>query len=527
MQEVAGEVTAPTNSWLAPLANPWATTSLAAIALYAVLSAGAKMNGQRSLFTFLMVHHRWVFAVPLGLVSVIYNAIFYVRNWIAVTLRAAPKQHAARVAKVQAQVAAWAERKDGTRLCTARPGYLTTSLRIGKYKHSPKYTKISVPLHDVIGIDEERRTVRVEPLVTMGQVSATLLREGWTLAVLPELDDLTVGGLICGCGVETSSHVHGMVQSTIASVEVVVADGSVVTATPTNEHSDLFFSLPWSHGTLGFLVGAELRIVPAKSHVRLTYSPHHSREDFIREFTAASCRGTRVDPASEFHVKDGARPHSFVEGLMYSQQSGVVMTAELSDLPPSAARDGPENKIGRWYKPWFYKHVETILGRGEKVVEYIPLRDYYVRSRFAQHTLSHILTLRMSQHRHTTAIFWEMEQIVPFGNHPLFRWLLGWAFPPKVSLLKLTQTAEIKELYKKNHVVQDLLVPISEMDRALSAVDEHFGVFPLWLCPMLLPKEPERGFIGPPGTRADAADASAAPEGAMFVDIGACKSRTD
>ena len=26
------------------------------------------------------------------------------------------------------------------------------------------------------------------------------------LAVLPELDDLTVGGLVCGVGVETSSH---------------------------------------------------------------------------------------------------------------------------------------------------------------------------------------------------------------------------------------------------------------------------------------------------------------------------------
>lgn len=29
-----------------------------------------------------------------------------------------------------------------------------------------------------------------------------------------------------------------------------------------------------SHGTLGFLVGAELSIVPAKKYIKLTYSPY-------------------------------------------------------------------------------------------------------------------------------------------------------------------------------------------------------------------------------------------------------------
>lgn len=37
------------------------------------------------------------------------------------------------------------------------------------------------------------QTVRVEPLVTMGQLTATLDPLGWTLPIVPELDDLTVG----------------------------------------------------------------------------------------------------------------------------------------------------------------------------------------------------------------------------------------------------------------------------------------------------------------------------------------------
>ena len=36
------------------------------------------------------------------------------------------------------------------------------------------------------------------------------------------------------------------------------------------------------------------------------------------------------------------------------------------------------NHVTRWYKPWFYKHVETFLSRGEGE-EYIPLREYLLR----------------------------------------------------------------------------------------------------------------------------------------------------
>ena len=48
--------------------------------------------------------------------------------------------------------------------------------------------------------------------MTMGQLNRTLNRLGWTIAVLPELDDLTVGGMVMGTGIETSSHKYGLFQ---------------------------------------------------------------------------------------------------------------------------------------------------------------------------------------------------------------------------------------------------------------------------------------------------------------------------
>ena len=56
--------------------------------------------------------------------------------------------------------------------------------------------------------------------------------------------------------------------------------------------------------------------------------------------------------------------------------------------------------------------------------------------------------------RHTRSLFWEGELILPFGNHPLFRWTLGWLMPFKVPLLKATHTEALAEYYDSRHVVQ-------------------------------------------------------------------------
>ena len=56
----------------------------------------------------------------------------------------------------------------------------------------------------------------------------------------------------------------GLYQEAVAAYEVVLGDGSLVRATRDNEYSDLYYCLPWSHGTLGFLVALELQIVPVK-----------------------------------------------------------------------------------------------------------------------------------------------------------------------------------------------------------------------------------------------------------------------
>jgi len=76
----------------------------------------------------------------------------------------------------------------------------------------------------------------------------------------------------------------------------------------------------------------------------------------------------------------------------------------------------------------------------------------------------------------TRQFFIGCQDIIPFGNHPVFRFLCGWLMPPKISLLKLTQGQTVKRLYEQHHVVQDMLVPLTRLGDCLATFDEEIKV---------------------------------------------------
>ena len=74
------------------------------------------------------------------------------------------------------------------------------------YDHFEFIVQIEINLSNIISLDTERRIVRVEPMVSIGILNDYLIKLGWTVPVVPELDDLTIGGLVMGGGIETTSH---------------------------------------------------------------------------------------------------------------------------------------------------------------------------------------------------------------------------------------------------------------------------------------------------------------------------------
>ena len=335
-------------------------------------------------------------------------------------------------------------------MCTARPGYKSITMQTLTYKK--RLHRIAVDLPDILHVDEKARTVRVEPCCTIGQLNDYLVEKGWTLPVVPEIDDLTIGGLVMGGGIESTSHKYGLFQYICRSFEVVLADGSV-TECSAKDNPDLFSAIPFSYGTLGFVTAVTIDIIPYQPYVKLSYRPVFSLEEAIKVFRRATVQ----------------EKNDSVEGIMFGLNEGVIMTGNFID--EFAPADGHFNKIGRWYKPWFHEYVRSIL-RGSKKrngneaelrVDIIPTTDFF--------------------HRHNRSCFWMLDYLIPFGNNPLFRYPFGWCLPPKHALIKWLKEKFVPPEVLDKFVCQDFGIKLEDLKEMVEEVDEVTQVYPLWLCP--------------------------------------------
>ena len=375
--------------------------------------------------------------------SFVYDFIQRIRNTIFFYSGQRPALHKQRVEDIQRAVRAWDQAGRKKRLCTARSAAAGMNTRMPDFKAACNKIDVS-GLRDVLEIDEKAMTVTAEPLVDMGYVSRFLVPRQLALQCLPEMDDLTVGGLVNGYGVSTASHRYGTMQDAIVAVEIVLPDGAVVVARADNEHRDLFLSIPWAHGTLGIVVSVTLRLVRVKPYLKMRYIPCFTFEELDNKINAL-LKG----PAEEFP--------DYLEATLYSPTTAVIQAGYLTERIPNL----PVNHISRWYKPWFYKHVEQALFREQVIEELLPLRDYY--------------------HRHTKSIYWELEDMIPFANHPVYRWFLGWLGAPKVSLVKATQGVAVRRATLYKHVCQEFMVPLRLLDQLHSLYTSEFHTYPLLL----------------------------------------------
>ncbi|RKP23159.1 24-dehydrocholesterol reductase [Syncephalis pseudoplumigaleata] len=431
------------------------------------------------LLEFFTEHRGWVLVGTVLPLSFLFDHYFRVRNWYYRHFLSAPHLHDVRVREVQRQVCAWNEAGRQKPMVTARPPWLAMSLRVESFKESCE--KIKINLHDILEVDTARMTVRCEPLVDMGQITRHLIPMGYALSVMIEMDDLTVGGLLMGVGVEVSSHIYGFLSETVVAYEVVLGDGSLVRCTR-EENADLFHALPWSHGTLGFLVAAELKIVPVKPYVHVKYIPCHTQDEYANKLSL---------------ITHAPNTPEFVEATIYSRETAVIFTGDFSDGPP-ASQKHKINHVGRWWKPWFYKHVESFLEKGEDE-EWIPLRQYY--------------------HRHTRSIFWELREVIPFCNAWWYRWVFGWLGAPKIAFIKLTSTPAVREASVYSHVVQDLVVPLTELKNAVNLYDDAFDVYPLLFYPVRIYKQDD-GYQGMLHTPRNLRTAEDGRQYEMYCDLG-------
>jgi len=395
----------------------------------------------------LMTEHIWMFTVWIIPISVCYDILWWVRTrWIYwISRKDSHLRHYEKVKDVQRQVEEWNKSGCKQPMCTARPGWQSITFQQQLYKK--KMFNVKIDMGGILKIDTENKFVRVEPMVTIGNLNDFLIGQGWTLPIVPELDDLTIGGLVMGGGIESTSHKYGLFQSICQAYELVLGDASSVWCSPT-ENPDLFVAQPFCYGTLGFLTCVDIDIIPYKPYMKLTYHSVNSLDAAVDKFAEVT-----NDPEVDS-----------VEGIIYTMDSGVIMSGKFVDRVPPQAKYNP---INRWYKPWFYTHVEKYMDdEFQKTgnVEYIPTNDFY--------------------HRHNRAYFWLLKIVLPFANNVVFRWLFGWSMPVKFALVKRMRQKLLPEEVNVNFVLQDYIIGLKHLKEALRLCHDKMEIYPIWLCPL-------------------------------------------
>ena len=115
-------------------------------------------------------------------------------------------------------------------------------------------------LNKFISIDETRKTVTVEGGIRYGELAPLLDKKGYALQNLASLPHISVAGSIA-----TATHGSGVTNGNLATevrgLEMVIADGSIVTLTQ-DKDGELFLGAVVGLGALGYITKVELAIEP-------------------------------------------------------------------------------------------------------------------------------------------------------------------------------------------------------------------------------------------------------------------------
>lgn len=293
----------------------------------------------------------------------------------------------------------------------------------------------------VIRVDEHARYADVEGMTTYEDLVRETLPFGLMPAVVPELKSITVGGAATGVGIESSSFRYGFVHETIREVEVLLADGSVVSAAPDNDHRDLLLGFPNSYGTLGYALKLTVALVPVKPYVKI----RHERFSDVQTFCHALdrvCREKRVD---------------FVDGVLFAPNECYVTTGEFVDR-------------AEWVSDYTGQHIYYQSIR-RKEIDYLTIHDYIWRW--------------------DTDWFWCSKH---FGvQHPVIRRLWGkkrlrstvyWKLRKRYAESRLAQALTSVFTRPQEAVIQDVEVPIEHAPEFVRFFQDEIKIAPVWVCPV-------------------------------------------
>jgi glycolate oxidase len=253
----------------------------------------------------------------------------------------------------------------------------------------------TIKMSRVVEINPPNLYVTVQPGITLKELEERLHEQG--LALNQEQGSLkiaTVGGSIATSGFSRKHQKYGTIADRIMSLEVVLADGSVLRTGPKILYTSTGYRLHQlfiaSEGTLGIITEATLRVEPvpeARDAVMAFY------DDFWKSFEAAEkLMSTSVTfAASEAFEVDDAQPYGGPKGetsILYVLLEGTkgeveAETAFVSRILKEtggalSSRENAMKFVNKYTSQWC--GARAITGFEDALTTYVPMervREFY------------------------------------------------------------------------------------------------------------------------------------------------------
>ena len=310
-------------------------------------------------------------------------------------------------------------------------------------------------LTGVLKVDVSGRTADVAGMCTYEDLVAATLPFGLAPLVVPQLKTITLGGAVTGLGIESTSFRNGLPHESVLEMDVLTGAGEIVTATPDNEHADLFSGFANSYGTLGYATRLRIELEPVAPFVALRHLRFHDLDTLTDALARIS--------ASHEH-----------EGIAVHYLDGVVFTATESYLTLGTRTDEPGPVSDYTGQQVFYRSIQ------ERLTDRLTISDYLWR----WDTDWFWCSRAFGAQNPTVRRLWPRR----LRRSSIYSRLIG--------LDARFRVADRLEARKgrpaRERVVQDVEVPVENTAAFVRWFLDEVPIEPLWLCPLRLRDTPGR-----------------------------------
>jgi FAD/FMN-containing dehydrogenase len=322
-------------------------------------------------------------------------------------------------------------------------------------------------LRGVIAVDATARTADVQGMCTYEDLVDATLPHGLMPLVVPQLRTITLGGAVSGLGIEATSFHAGLPHESVLELDVLTGGGEIVTATPDNEHADLFRTFPNSYGSLGYATRIRIELAPVSARVALRHVRYADQKELADAIDRIVADGTHE-----------GEPVQFLDGVVFTPKDSYLTLGRWTDEPGRTSEyTGQEI---------FYQSVAQ--RRTDLLTAYDYLwrwdTDWFWCSRAFGAQNPRIRRLWPRRYRRSDVYY----RIVGLEN----RYHLA------------ARLDRRRGRPDRERVVQDVEIPVERLAGFLSWFEENVGMRPVWLCPLrlrgdrgwpLYPLEPGRTYV--------------------------------